>query len=100
MTDHTSELPPDILARIAADFPADRRIEVTEALAGLAKVTRQHTRVARCVLFVANGNLEAFERMVKLARTDYRDTIVSAEYNRNERRLRDFSRPFGSNALT
>ncbi|MDA0352925.1 MAG: hypothetical protein O3A10_12025 [Chloroflexi bacterium] len=96
----TATLPADILARVERDLPADRQTEVIAALEGLASATREHARIARCVLFVANGNLAEFERMVKLARTDSRDAIMSAEYSRNERRLRDFSRPFGSNALT
>ena len=92
----SSELPDDVAARIATDFAAPRRQEVTEALLGLSEATREHARVARCVLFVADGDLERLRQMVELAHTDYRDAIVAAEYDREDRRLRDLSRPFGA----
>ena len=100
MTEDRATLPEDVLARARRDYPAARHAEVIAALEGIASATREHARVARCVLFVANGTIEEFERMVALARTDYRDAIVSAEYTRGDRRMRDFSRPFGSNALS
>lgn len=88
-------LPPDIEARIVADFPASEHAAITNGLIGLSDATPEPTRVARCVLFVANGDLDEFERMVELARTDYRDAIVAAEYDRDLNRLRDFGWPFG-----
>ncbi len=88
---NTSELPDDVIARIEADFAEPRRAEVTEALLGLPETTREQARVARCVLFVADGDL---------AHTDYRDAIVAAEYDREDRRLRDLSRPFGEAELS
>jgi hypothetical protein len=94
MTAYRTPLPDDVLARARRDFPATRHAEVIAALEGLAAATREHARVARCVLFVANRDLEQFERMVALAHTDYRDAIVQAEYDRNDRRLRDLSEPF------
>ena len=99
MTDSPALLPDDVLARARRDFPAARHAEVIAALEGLATTTREHARVARCVLFVANGSLEEFERMIALAHTDYRDAIVQAEYDRNDRRLRDLTLPFEVNDL-
>jgi hypothetical protein len=93
------ELPPDILARIAADYPPEDRPGIIEALLVLTEVTREPERVARCVLFVADGDLEEFERMIELARTDYRDTVVAAEYDHADRRLRDLSKPFEDGEL-
>lgn len=87
-------LPDDILDRIAADFDVTQRTEVTEALLALAEVTREPWRVARCVLFVAGGDLGRFREMTELAQADYRDAVVAAEYDRWDGRLRDFSRPF------
>ncbi len=91
----TPSLLPDILARIAADYPADRRDATTEALLALSEVTREPARVARCVLLVANGDPGKFKQMINLARTDYRDAIMAAEYDHTNRRLRDLSGPFG-----
>jgi hypothetical protein len=89
------ELPPDILARIDTDYDLADRPTIVEALLTLPDATREPERVARCVLFVANGSLDEFERMVQLARIDFRDAIVAAEYDRDLRRLRDFGWPFG-----
>lgn len=96
----TPSLPPDILARIAADYPADRRDATIEALIALSEVTREPARVARCVLVVANGDPSKFKQMINLARTDYRDAIVAAEYDRENRRLRDLSKPFDEGELS
>ena len=88
-------LPGDVLERIAVDYAADRRSEIADELSTLSEVTPEPVRVARCVLFVAAGDLGRFEQMIELARTDYRDAIVAAEYDRELRRLRDFGWPFG-----
>jgi hypothetical protein len=37
--------------------------------------------------------------MIELARTDYRDAIVAAEYDQTDRRLRDLSKPFEDSEL-
>lgn len=93
------QLPPDILARIATDYPPEDRPGIIEALLALTEVTREPERVARCVLFVAGGDLEEFKRMIELAQTDYRDAIIAAEYDRADRRLRDLSKPFEDSEL-
>lgn len=92
-------LPDDILTKVETDFAASEREVVTHALARLLEVTREPERVARCVLFVAGGELAEFDQMIELARTDYRDAIVAAEYDQTDRRLRDLSKPFEDSEL-
>ena len=94
MTEGARELPPDIVARIERDYASNRRAEVSGALLDLSEVTREHARVARCVLYSARGDLDRFAQLIELARIDYRDAIVGAEYDLDDQRLRDFSRPF------
>ena len=87
-------LPTDIVARVARDFPtpADRE-------RGLGELTEldvnQRDRIARCVLFSASSDMNQFRDMVALARLDYRDVIVSAEYEYpSGKRVRSFIEPF------
>jgi len=92
-------LPSDIRRRIARDFgPAD-------ASALLAEFDRQRTadpdvfsdRIIRCIVYVANGELNTAQRAVSLALTDWRDLIVWAEYDNNfDTPLRDLGVPFAN----
>lgn len=60
-------------------------------------------RVLRCLVFLSRGKWDALERELEIARLDWRDTIVAAEYEpvpgakrfQNDCvRVRDFSQPF------
>ncbi len=88
-------LPEDVLERIARDYPPAQHAEVATQLRTLREGVPEPDRVARCVLFVANGDADRFEQMIDLARTDYRDAIVAAEYDLELNRLRDLGWPFG-----
>lgn len=87
-------LPADIVARVARDFPAPAdRERVLRALDTLDVPERD--RVARCVLFCAAGSMGTFDDMEALARLDYRDAIVCAEYEQPScKRVRSFIEPF------
>ena len=93
----TTPIPPDIRRRIARDFgPAD----ASELLADLTarRGTDPQTfsdRIIRCVVYVANGDLETAKRAISLALIDWRDLIVWAEYDKKfEDRRRDLNMPF------
>jgi hypothetical protein len=81
--------PPDIVERVIRDYDADAIGQVHLWLEDLGS-----DRLARCALFVARGSLEALRSAVELGRTDYRDLIMTAEYDRDDNHLRDFNRPF------
>jgi hypothetical protein len=52
-------------------------------------------RILRCIVFSANGRFDWFASEVPLARVDWRDVIVNAEYDRDRAtRRRDFNQPF------
>lgn len=88
------KLPADILRRIAADFPRSEFAEtVRDALEGLA--VPEPERVARCVLFAAEGDPVKFKQMMELARVDYRDAIMCGEYDPGtQKRVRNLAEPF------
>ena len=56
-------------------------------------------RIVRCILFGTNGNIEQLKIHIDYTNRDYRDIIVQAEYNDDMNWLRDFNRPFGSEAV-
>ena len=86
----------DIVARVARDFPAPAdREQVLKELTGLD--VNERDRIARCVLFCAAGDLDRIRDMVALARLDYRDVIMEAEYEYpSYKRVRSFVEPFAT----
>jgi hypothetical protein len=86
--------PRDIVDRVIDEYPADAIGQVHLWLEDLAS-----DRLSRCALFLAAGSLKKLEEEVALGRTDYRDLIVAADYDRFLIQLRDFNRPFGEEAV-
>ena len=84
------------MRRIDTDYPEDApRCQVQRALETLDVPER--TRVARCVLFAADGDPDKFRQMVELAQLDYRDAIMCGEYEYeagSARRVRSPISPF------
>jgi len=86
-------LPHDILRRVVRDFPdPDDAAKVHDELESLD--CPEAARVVRCVLHLSAGSVSAVSRNVANAARDYRDAILFAEYDRDDRRLHDFSEPF------
>jgi len=90
----------DIAAQVQHDFPETEVGPVSEMLDELQREDAQLfcDRILRCLVFVAHGSFTALADAVALARTDYRDLIVSAEYDRHWQPVRDFNEPFGNAA--
>ena len=64
---------------------------------------KMSNRIIRCVIFLADGDLEKLEHFIDIAKTDYRDVIFMAEYtdhrSKHPKRIRDFNRSFGRHDL-
>ena len=85
---------PDIVARVAADFaPADRG-EALGLLGLLAADVGGQPRVLHSVVFLARGELGRLAHNADRARADWRDVISWAEYDEQDRQVRDFNQPF------
>ena len=85
-------LPRDVLERVRATFV---NAEVTAAVAALEEYSGpERGRVMRCIVHLSNGSLEVLQHHVRNALNDYRDVIYWAEYDRNDRRIHDFSAGF------
>ena len=87
----------DILAKTNRDFQTSD--EAALALSVLADFVEQNPdissdRILRCIVFVAHGDLGRLEQAIDLAKTDYRDLIVWAEYDGKENQVRDLSNAF------
>jgi hypothetical protein len=88
---------PDIGARIDTDFIPNERAAVRAVLGWLeAELSRDRARILRCVLFLARGDLPRLQHNANAARSDWRDVIWWAEYERDDRRVRDFNQPFSN----
>ncbi len=83
------ELAPDIVEQARLDFPPEKVGEVLEHLAAAAN----SERIQRCIVFAARGHSWRFEFLCKLAKEDFRDVIMNAEYDRHDNRLYDFNKP-------
>ena len=87
----------DILGKVIWDFETPDESDLVLTL--LVDFTEQNPelasdRILRCIVFVAQGDLDTFDKAIDLATIDYRDLIVWAEYDGNYERVRDLSTPF------
>lgn len=90
----------DIKERIESDF-GDKATEVVKLFieAFHAADYLNHDRIIRCIIFLANKDLEGIKKNIDAARNDPRDVMLWVEYaNRGQgmriRRIRDFNKPF------
>lgn len=94
----------DIRARVERDFGRDAA-PVLDKLAEVARADPHldSPRIMRCLVFLARGDAKRLDHYTKLARVDYRDLIVAAEYETRPGtdpsqgiydQVRDFNVPF------
>lgn len=85
----------DIYQKVVADFGA----EATAALRLIDQIDANSKglvgdRLLRAIIFLSCGSVQALNRNIEAARTDYRDVLWQAEYDGGEKRLRNFERTF------
>jgi hypothetical protein len=96
MTTREAWPPPDVMTRIAADFPNEAPATILALLEQYEGVEK--SRVARCILHLAGGSADQLHRFIGNAKTDYRDVIYWAEYGQDDQRIHDFNQPFAVTA--
>lgn len=81
----------DIVKKLHFDFgpKADEAIDIIESC-----LANDDTRILRCIVYLADGNINSLKEMIDLAKIDFRDVIYQAEYDCRDQRMRDFSQPF------
>jgi hypothetical protein len=82
----------DIARRVHSDFSQADRPSVVNALEMYHGP--EPDRVRRCIVHLAAGALEKIGHFVQVANADHRDVIYWAEYDTDDRRVRDFSQAF------
>ena len=92
------KLTKDIKIEIQKSFK-QRSKDAIELIQKQLADTKMSNRIIRCVIFLADGDLEKLEYYIDLAKTDYRDVIFMAEYidhnSKHPKQIRDFNRSFG-----
>jgi hypothetical protein len=97
----------DIINRVQADFTdkaAEVMLLIEKEIAGdeHIKNTKMYIddidRIIRCIIYLANKDMDKLKNYIKAAKEDPRDVIFWAEYmNHSEQRpvhIRDFTKPF------
>ncbi|HAB18276.1 MAG TPA: hypothetical protein PLX89_27305 [Verrucomicrobiota bacterium] len=79
----------DIEERVRVDFPPDAVAEILRRLESASA----NARTQRCIVFAARGHLWYFNYLCRVAKRDFRDVILAAEYDRFDIRLYDFTKP-------
>ena len=88
---------PDIEARVAKDFTLRDHDDATAILDAPDRELRgDKARILRCVVFLARGNMEKLVHNADRALSDFRDVILWAEYDEQNRQVRDFNQPMTS----
>lgn len=94
----TTKLPADdIRDKLILDYGED---QYSDTLKILNSVSELSDRTIRCIIFLANGDIEKLNHYTECADRDYRDVIYWAEYfegadKTKPRRVRNFNKPFG-----
>ena len=91
----------DIINKIKADF-GDNSASAFAILENAISKTDDLSsdRVIRCIIFLAEGNMDDLNKYIKAATTDTRDIMLWAEYETStEKRLRDFDNTFEESSI-
>ena len=91
--------PVDILVRLRADFGVRASLvhQRLQVLLGERPDCRS-PRIVRAILYLGSGDVDALDEAIDLARIDYRDLLLQAEYTTGAdgepTHVRDLSQPF------
>lgn len=104
--DKIEQMPKDILRKIEHDFDVDKyqAIEIINRALSATEYLR-NDRIIRCILFLADKDIQKLKKYIEDAITDPRDVMYWAEYvNRNSsskiKRVRNFNKRLDQNDLT
>ncbi len=85
-------LPADVVTKLEADFPNGDLATIQGLLDDYKD--NERLRVIRCIVQLAEGKIDRLRHFIGAAKSDYRDVIYWAEYDRNGQRIHDFNLPF------
>ena len=93
------KLSSDILTQIKLQFGKNHKkvIEILENELSENDFLNSN-RIIRCIIFLSEKNIEKVKENINLAKIDWRDIILLAEYqnieNKKPKLIRDFNKPF------
>jgi hypothetical protein len=89
-------LPLDVLDRLTRDFGerADAMAAMLLARRRIGRTDFLGDRLVRCIVHAAAADEQRVQQLLDLARQDYRDVIVTGEYDDAMRRVRDLNASF------
>lgn len=75
------KIPEDIIDKLKADFKDDFEL----AFKKLSSANQMYSdirkeRINRCIVHIANGSITELDNAIRIAKTDWRDAILCAEY--------------------
>jgi uncharacterized protein YpuA (DUF1002 family) len=88
-----SSLPKDIIDKVYQDYEINL-VENALSIINEFFTESKSIRVVRCAIFLAGGNLNNLQFYLEKAKQDYRDLIYWAEYDKFDKKIRDFNMPF------
>jgi len=96
--------PKDILKKIDEDFKEDvdhAKKAIQPYL--LNQIELRGPRIVRSLIFLSNGQIDELGKQIEIAKLDYRDTFLMAEYEGintgHPKRVRNFDKEFGSEKI-
>ncbi|WP_108809075.1 elongation factor Tu [Aquimarina spinulae] len=92
--------PIDIIERIKSDFGQNWNIafsKIQELI--ISDKAFRSNRIVRAIIYLGNKDVVHLKKMIELTITDWRDILVNAEYDKNDKRIRDFNNEFGNEKI-
>ena len=99
MKNKIKKLSSDILTQIGIQFEENYKTVLQILETELAENDFLNSdRIIRCIIFLSESSVEKLKENINSAKIDWRDIILWAEYENNERNepilKRDFNKPF------
>jgi hypothetical protein len=93
------KLPNDILTQIEFQFGESYKAVIEILKTELSENNFLNSnRIVRCLIFLSENSVDKLKENINLAKIDWRDIILWAEYENNEKNevifKRDFNKPF------
>ncbi|WP_430409564.1 elongation factor Tu [Kordia sp.] len=92
--------PIDIIKRLQKDYASN----LGEAMRSIQELLISHKdfqshRIVRALVFTGNKDIVQLKKMIALARIDWRDLLLCAEYETADTRVRNFTKEFGKEEI-
>lgn len=88
--------PTDIIKRLESDYGKNSgkaKISIQELIK--SSKDYRNNRIVRALIYSGNKDIVHLNKMIELTRTDWRDLLMNAEYEKYDKRVRNFDNEFG-----